>query len=51
MKNKVVIAFRANTELREIINNDAKKANHTISQEVERLVKVALKHEKKLQCN
>lgn len=46
--SKEVIGSRVAPDILEIIVKNAKEANHTISQEVERLIKVALNHENKL---
>lgn len=46
--SKEVIGSRVAPNILGIIKENANKANHTISQEVERLIKVALVHEKKL---
>lgn len=46
--SKEVVASRVAPNILEIIAENAEKANHTISQEVERLIKVALTYENKL---
>lgn len=46
--SKEVIGSRVAPNILEIITKNANKANHTISQEVERLIKVALVYENKL---
>lgn len=45
---KIVIGSRVAPQIFEIIEENAEKQNHTISQEVERLLKVALTFENKI---